>query len=173
MALIYGVETKQINKSVKKILRNFSKDTSYKYQKMSGLVWSRNFRLQNGAAKYPPPTAFPEKGLYMLATILKSPQATDATFKINGSVLGLTKKEPERWAVQSKGAAGRPAGLRGSGEQRTKSTPRLMSLLTLPRFGNSSTCPFRVIPRGWPCACIESVQKFYRIFKRWLLLIQM
>lgn len=28
------------------------------------------------------PTAFPEKGLYMLATILKSPQATEATFSI-------------------------------------------------------------------------------------------
>jgi hypothetical protein len=28
------------------------------------------------------PKAFPEKGLYMLATILKSPQATEATFTI-------------------------------------------------------------------------------------------
>ena len=34
--------------------------------------------------KYSPvlPNAFPEKGLYMLATILKSPQATIATFAI-------------------------------------------------------------------------------------------
>jgi lipopolysaccharide transport system ATP-binding protein len=59
---------------------------------------------------------------------------------INGSVLGLTKKEPERRAARRKGAAGRPAGLRGSGEPRTKSTPKSTRLLTLPRFGNSSTC---------------------------------
>ena len=32
---------------------------------------------------------------------------------INGSVLGLTKKEPERRAARGKGAAGRPGGLRG------------------------------------------------------------
>jgi hypothetical protein len=32
--------------------------------------------------KVRPPTAFPEKGLYMLATILKSRQATQATFTI-------------------------------------------------------------------------------------------
>jgi lipopolysaccharide transport system ATP-binding protein len=32
---------------------------------------------------------------------------------INGSVLGLTKKEPERRAARRKGAAGRPGGLRG------------------------------------------------------------
>ena len=59
---------------------------------------------------------------------------------INGSVLGLTKKEPERRAARRKGAAGRPAGLRGSGEPRTKSTRRSTRSSTLPRFGNSSTC---------------------------------
>ena len=32
---------------------------------------------------------------------------------INGSVLGLTKKEPERRAARRKGAEGRPGGLRG------------------------------------------------------------
>jgi hypothetical protein len=64
---------------------------------------------------------------------------------INGSVLGLTKKEPERRAAWRKGAAGRPGGLRDSGEARTKSTRSS----TLPRFGNSSTCRCRVIPRGW------------------------
>jgi hypothetical protein len=36
---------------------------------------------------------------------------------INGSVLGLSKKEPERWAAQRKGAAGRPGGLRGLGNR--------------------------------------------------------
>jgi hypothetical protein len=82
---------------------------------------------------------------------------------INGSVLGLTIKEPERRppagrvlrlgeAARRKGAAGRPAGLRGSGEPRTKSTPKSTRSLTLPRFGNSSIPPCRVIPRGAPSA---------------------
>ena len=57
------------------------------------------------------------------------------------------ENEPERRAARRKSAAGRPAGLRGSGEPRTKSTPRSTRLSTLPRFGNSSTCSCRVIPR--------------------------
>jgi hypothetical protein len=71
---------------------------------------------------------------------------------INGSVLGLTKKEPERRAACRKAAAGGLAGLRGSGEPRTKSTPRSKRSSTLPRFGNSSICRCRVIPRGAPSA---------------------
>ena len=67
---------------------------------------------------------------------------------INGSVLGLTKKEPERRAARRKGAAGRPAGLRGSGEPRTKSIRRSTKSSTLLRFGNSSTCRCRVIHRA-------------------------
>ena len=66
---------------------------------------------------------------------------------INGSVLGLTKKEPERRAAWRKGAAGRPGGIRDSGEARTKSTRRSTRSSTLPRFGNSSTCRCRVILR--------------------------
>jgi hypothetical protein len=57
---------------------------------------------------------------------------------INGSVLGLTKKEPERRAARRKGAAGRPAGLRGSGEPRTKSTERSTRSSTLPVQNYSS-----------------------------------
>jgi energy-coupling factor transporter ATP-binding protein EcfA2 len=54
--------------------------------------------------------------------------------------------------MQVNGAAGRPAGLRGSGEPRTKLTRRSTRSSTLPRFGNSSTCRCRVIPRGAPLA---------------------
>jgi hypothetical protein len=67
---------------------------------------------------------------------------------INGSVLGLTKKEPERRAAWRKGAAGRPGGLRDSGEARTKSTRRSTRSSTLPRFGNLLIHPCRVIPPG-------------------------
>jgi hypothetical protein len=67
---------------------------------------------------------------------------------INGSVLGLTKKEPERRAAWRKGAAGRPGGLRDSGEARTKSMRRSTRSSTLPRFGNLLIHPCRVIPPG-------------------------
>src|ERR1035437_9425168 len=39
-----------------------------------------NEAVRNNPDKFP--TAFPEKRLYMLATILKSPQATESTFSI-------------------------------------------------------------------------------------------
>ena len=145
VALIYGVETKRINEAVKNNLEKFPEGYLIQISKDEWVGLKSKFSTSKRGGKVKPPTAFPEKGLYMLATILKSPQATEATFTINGSVLGPTKMKLERRAAQSKGAAGPPEGLRGSGEQRTKSMPRLMSLLTLPRFGNSSTCPFRVL----------------------------
>ena len=139
------METKRINEAVKNNPEKFPEGYLIQISKDERVGLKSKFSTSKRGGKVNPPTAFPEKGLYMLAPILKSPQATKAIITINGSVLGLAKMEPERRAVQSKGAAGWPAGLRGSGEQRTESTPRLMRLLTLPRFGNSSTCPFRVL----------------------------
>ena len=141
------METKRINEAVKNNPEKFPEGYLIQISKDEWVGLKSKFSTLKRGGKVTPPTAFPEKGLYMLATILKSPQATEATITINGSVLGLTKMEPERRGAQSKGAAGWPAGLRGSGEQRTKSKPRLMRSLTLPRFGNSSTCPFRVLEK--------------------------
>ena len=47
--------------------------------------------FDNPKLKYSPalPKAFTEKGLYMLATILKSPKATQTTIELNFAVLKL------------------------------------------------------------------------------------
>jgi len=84
VAILYGVETKRINEAVKnnpdrfpdgyvislknnEIMREWSKiSTSSSYSRNSPVL----------------PKAFTEKGLYMLATILKSEQATQTTLAI-------------------------------------------------------------------------------------------
>lgn len=87
LAELYGVETKRINEAVKnnpdkfpkgyilemddeesKVLR--SKISTIEVKEGSGHHSKYNYK------------AFTEKGLYMLATILKSPQATQATLSI-------------------------------------------------------------------------------------------
>jgi hypothetical protein len=88
-------------------------------------------KMLNGLIK-PDRGSITMRGRVASWSMQKTPQANGAHFRstldsrhstplpINGSVLGLTKKEPERRAAQRKGAAGRPGGLRGSGEPQTK-----------------------------------------------------
>ena len=83
VAQFYGVETRDINKAVAnnpdKFPAGYIVERS-KSEKM-GLVESfhRFKRLKHSTVN---PKAFTEKGLYMLATILKSPVATQATISI-------------------------------------------------------------------------------------------
>jgi hypothetical protein len=84
---------------------------------------------------------------------------TESPGRLKEEQLKVGPKGAASGPMQVNAAAGGPAGLRGSasgsesatarrGETRTKSTPRSPRSSTLPRFGNSLTCPFRVIPRG-------------------------
>lgn len=82
VAALYGVETRTINQAVKRNLERFPID--YRFQLSEDEV--QNLRSQNvtsnwGGRRYLP-YVFTEKGLYMLATILKSKQAVDVTFAI-------------------------------------------------------------------------------------------
>ena len=83
VAELYGVETKRINEAVKNNPEKFPDGyiMALKSKEKSEVV--ENFDHLNGL-KYSPvsPTAFTEKGLYMLATILKSPIATQTTIAI-------------------------------------------------------------------------------------------
>lgn len=83
VAEIYGVETKRINEAVKNNLDKFPQDYLFEVSKDEKDELVENFdrfnRLKHSTAK---PKAFTEKGLYMLATILKSKQATETTFAI-------------------------------------------------------------------------------------------
>ncbi len=84
VAILYGVETKRINEAVK---NNFDKfpDETYIIELAEE---EKQYVVENfdhlSKIKYSPhtPKAFTEKGLYMLATILKSEVATQATLQI-------------------------------------------------------------------------------------------
>ena len=84
VAAIFGVETKRINEAVKRNSEKFPNDYMFILDRQE----ITNLRSQIatsssgwGGARHEP-KAFTEKGLYMLATILKSKQAVEATFGI-------------------------------------------------------------------------------------------
>jgi len=83
VAELYGVETKRVNEAVKNNLDKFPDGYIFSVSEKKKLELVENFDRFN-TLKYAttPPAAFSEKGLYMLATILKSPRATETTIAI-------------------------------------------------------------------------------------------
>lgn len=83
MAKLYGVETKRINEAVKNNPEKFPIGYLFELnsQEKNGLVenFDRFEKLKHSSA---PLKGFTEKGLYMLATILKSPKAVETTLAI-------------------------------------------------------------------------------------------
>lgn len=83
VAKLYGVETKEVNQAVKRNADKFPSDYMFRLEKEDvEHLRSQNVTANISAKSRFLPVAFTEKGLYMLATILKSPKATDATFAI-------------------------------------------------------------------------------------------
>ena len=82
VAALYGVETRDINKSVKNNPDKFPKGYIIELNdsELGKLRWKNS--TTNLSKSRVLPKAFTEKGLYMLATILKSSRATNATFTI-------------------------------------------------------------------------------------------
>src|SRR3989304_8298211 len=80
VAQIYGVETRDINKAMTNNPDKFPAGYVVELSKPEKTELVENFhrfnKLKHSTVN---PKAFPEKGLYMLATILKSPQAVQAT----------------------------------------------------------------------------------------------
>lgn len=83
VAELYGVETKRINEAVKNNPDKFP-DGYIIYLSMDEAIASRSkiSTLKRGENLKYAPKAFSERGLYMLATILKSPKATETTIAI-------------------------------------------------------------------------------------------
>jgi len=80
VAKIYGVETREVNQAIK---NNYDKFPAGYIVEADKDELIKNFDKFKNIKNYPgTPKAFTEKGLYMLATILKSPQATAATIAI-------------------------------------------------------------------------------------------
>jgi hypothetical protein len=83
VAALYGVETKRVNEAVRNNPDKFPSDYMFALDPQE----LEDLRSKISSAKPSPksralPKAFTEKGLYMLATVLKSRRAVDATFAI-------------------------------------------------------------------------------------------
>lgn len=83
IAELYGVETKRINEAVKNNPDKFPEGYIL-YLTIDEAISSRSkfSTLKRGENLKYAPKAFLERGLYMLATILKSPKATETTIAI-------------------------------------------------------------------------------------------
>ncbi len=82
VAELYGVETKRINEAVKNNPNKFPKGYLIELQHEEWDSLKSKFSTSKKGGKVKLPVAFTERGLYMLATILKSPQAVDTTIAI-------------------------------------------------------------------------------------------
>ena len=83
VAFLYGVETKRINEAVRNNPDKFPADYMFTLDAEELSILRSKFSSTKISSKSRSlPKAFTEKGLYMLATILKSKRATEATFAI-------------------------------------------------------------------------------------------
>lgn len=82
VAQLYEVETKHINQAVRNNLDKFPEDyilelKQFEWDHLRSKILTANYSMTRTL-----PKAFTEKGLYMLATILKSKRATQTTIAI-------------------------------------------------------------------------------------------
>ena len=99
VATLYGVETKQINKAVKNNPNKFPDGYIFELAETERNELVKNFhRFDKQKHSSVLPKAFTERGLYMLATILKSPQAVETTIAIVEAYAKL--KELSRVIIQ-------------------------------------------------------------------------
>ena len=82
IAELFGVETRDINKAVKNNPAKFPQGYFYEVTKDEFDILRGKFSTAKFAKTRTLPKVFTEKGLYMIATILKSNVATDATLQI-------------------------------------------------------------------------------------------
>ena len=82
VALLYGVETKRINEAVKNNPDKFPEGYIIDLNKNETEILRSKFSTSNLNMTRVTPKAFTEKGLYMLATILKSVKAIQTTISI-------------------------------------------------------------------------------------------
>ena len=83
VAALYGVETKRVNEAVRNNPDKFPKGYIFPLTEVEKMELVENFdRFNLLKHSLSLPKAFTEKGLYMLATILKSKKATETTLAI-------------------------------------------------------------------------------------------
>ena len=83
VACLYGVETKRKNEAVRNNPEKFPETYMFQLNSTEAEILRSKFSTANFSSKSRAlPKAFTEKGLYMLATILKSKMAVNTTFAI-------------------------------------------------------------------------------------------
>lgn len=86
LAEMYGVETKYLNKAVKRNIERFPDDFMFQLSKEEAKELASNIRCQNGTLsemwfRYTP-YAFTEQGVAMLSGLLRSPRAIEVNINI-------------------------------------------------------------------------------------------
>ena len=83
LTILYDIETKRINKTVRKNKDKFSKRFAWQLKNDEvKILWSQNATANINKKSRALPYAFTEQGVAMLATILKSPTATQVNITI-------------------------------------------------------------------------------------------
>jgi hypothetical protein len=82
VAILYGVETKHVNQAVKNNIEKFPKNYILELNREEWEELRSKFLTAKYSMTRVLPKVFTEKGLYMLATVLKSKQATETTIAI-------------------------------------------------------------------------------------------
>ena len=82
VAELYGVETREINQAIKNNPDKFPKEYIIQLNLEEWSILKSKILISSWGGKNKLPNVFTEKGLYMLATILKSSKATQTTIAI-------------------------------------------------------------------------------------------
>jgi len=102
VALLYGVDTRSINQAVKNNLEKFPNGYLIPLNDNEKEELIKNFdRFESMKHSPVPPTAFTERGLYMLATILKSKRAVQTTIAIIDTFAMVRKMASTMEALQT------------------------------------------------------------------------
>lgn len=106
VAHLYGVQTKEVNQAVRNNPDKFPDGYVLEYSEQIKAELVKNFdqfNLKHSSSKI---KAFTEKGLYMLATILKSPVATQTTLAIVETFAQVRELKEEISAMHNEGGKG-------------------------------------------------------------------
>ena len=119
VAKLYGVATKRVNEAVRNNPEKFPSDymfalTADELSDLRSKISSAKISSKSRVL----PKAFTEKGLYMLATILKSQRATEATFAIIETFAKVRRdvRQGAHAEARARGAAQRTEGA-GAGRE--------------------------------------------------------
>lgn len=110
VAALYGVGTREVNQAVRNNPEKFPDEFLFQLSPLEFMEWKSKVLTSNlsptdrasikmGVRRAP--RAFTERGLYMLATVLKSPMATNATLAIVNAYAQLRSMVRDMEALQS------------------------------------------------------------------------